>query len=201
MAACGWRPCDVERLTAERGRSGPRPDVAGRPRSASAIVGSLATWPDRAGICAAFRLHAVPRSCDALRNFYPQIQAAGGDVLLVTMNEPEKLATFKKQLQLPFTCLADPQQAAYRAYQCPRGSWWSVLGPAMWWRATWMLFKHGLGKPVGDVRQLPGSFVIDRQGTIRFVHRSQHSADWASPDELVRTLSAICVETQPLAAG
>ncbi len=146
--------------------------------------------------CTLCRGHA-----DALRNFYPQIQAAGGDVLLVTMNEPEKLATFKKQLQLPFTCLADPQQAAYRAYQCPRGSWWSVLGPAMWWRATWMLFKHGLGKPLGDVRQLPGSFVIDRQGTIRFVHRSQHSADWASPDELVRTLSAICVETQPLAAG
>ena len=136
--------------------------------------------------CTLCRGHA-----DALRNFYPQILEAGGDVILVTMNEPEKLAAFKQQLELPFTCLADPQQEAYRAYQCPRGNWWSVLGPAMWWRAIRMLFRHGLGKPVGDVRQLPGSFVIDDTGTIRFEHRSQHSADWAAPDELIQALKKL----------
>lgn len=136
--------------------------------------------------CTLCRGHA-----DALRNFYPDIQAAGGEVVLVTMNEPDKLATFKQQLELPFVCLADPKQEAYRAYQCPRGSLLSVMGPAMWGRAIQMLLRHGLGKPVGDVMQLPGSFVIDRAGILRFVHRSQNSADWASPQELIDVLKSL----------
>ena len=131
--------------------------------------------------------HAV-----VLREANDEIQAAGAEVVLVTMDDPERLHAFKARWQLPFVCLADPRQEAYRAFQCPRGSLWQVAGPAMWWRAIKSLFRHGAGLVRSDPMQLPGSFVIDREGVVRFAHRSRHSADWASPEELlaaVRVLS------------
>lgn len=131
--------------------------------------------------CTLCRGHA-----DALRNYYSEIQAAGGDVVLVTMNPIDRLADFKRRLDLPFTCLADPNETAYEAYQSPRGSLWAVAGPAMWGRAIQNLLRHGFGQPIGDMRRLPSSFIIDQSGTIRFVHRGINSADWASPEELIR---------------
>lgn len=126
-----------------------------------------------------------------LRDEYPAIQAAEADVVLVTMDDPKALASFKQQLDLPFLCVSDPQQVAYRAYQCPRGSLWEVAGPGMWGRAIKSVFKHGFGRIRGDAMQLPGSFVIDRSGVIRFAYRSRHSADWAPVDDLIRAVRTI----------
>lgn len=123
-----------------------------------------------------------------LREAYPEIQAAGAEVVLVTMDNPEHLHAFKERWQLPFVCLSDPGQVGYRAFQCPRGNWLAVAGPAMWWRAIKSLFRHGAGFIRGDPMQLPGSFVIDREGRLQFAHRSRHSADWASPDQLLGVL-------------
>jgi peroxiredoxin len=130
--------------------------------------------------------HAV-----VMREAYPEIQAAGAEVVLVTMDDPARLHAFKEHWQLPFVCLADPKQEGYRAFQCPRGSWLAVAGPSMWWRAIKSLFRHGAGLVRGDPLQLPGSFIIDRDGMLRFVHRSRHSADWASPDQLLDALRAL----------
>lgn len=123
-----------------------------------------------------------------LRDEYSAIQAAGADVVLVTMDDPKSLQTLKQQLKLPFVCLSDPQQVAYRAYQCPRGSLWAVAGPGMWGRAIKSVFKQGFGAIRGDAMQLPGSFVIDRTGAIRLAYRSQHSADWAPVDDLIQAV-------------
>ncbi len=130
--------------------------------------------------------HAV-----VMREASLDIQAAGADVVLVTMDDPERLHAFKVRWKLPFVCLADPRQEAYRAFQCPRGSLWQVAGPAMWWRAIKSLFRRGAGLVRSDPMQLPGSFVIDRGGVLRFAHRSRNSADWASPEELVAAVRAL----------
>ena len=111
--------------------------------------------------------------------------------MLVTMSDPAALHEFKEKWQLPFVCLADSKQEGYQAFQCPRGGVAAIIGPAMWWQAIKSLSRNGLGRPQGDVMQLPGSFVIDRGGTIRFAHRSQHSADWASPKELISALKSL----------
>ena len=125
-----------------------------------------------------------------LRDAYPAIQAAGGEAVLVTMDGPATLPALKAQLKLPFPCLSDPGQVGYRAFQCPRGSLWEVAGPPMWGRAIKSLFAQGSGWVRGDAMQLPGCFVIDRSGTIRFAYRSKNSADWAPADELIRSIAA-----------
>lgn len=133
--------------------------------------------------CALCFEHAV-----VIREAYPEIQAAGAEVVLVTMDEPSRVQAFKERWKLPFLCLSDPGRTGYRAFQCPRGNWFAVAGPLMWWRATKSLLRHGAGLVRSDPWQLPGTFIIDRQGTLQFVHRSRHSADWASPDQLLGAL-------------
>lgn len=130
--------------------------------------------------------HAV-----GLREAYPMLQAAGGEVVLVSMDDPAHLRELKQRQQLPFVCLSDPDQQAYRAYQCPRGGVWSVIGPAVWWRGLTSVLRHGLGKPRGDVMQLPASFVIDRGGIVQLAERSTNSADWTTPERLAETLRSV----------
>jgi peroxiredoxin len=61
----------------------------------------------------------------------------------------------------------------------------------MWGRAIKSLFKHGFGRIRGDAMQLPGSFVIDRSGVIRFANRSRQSADWATVDDLLQAVKSL----------
>ena len=120
-----------------------------------------------------------------------RLQAAGGKVVAITMGTPEQTAAFRRATDSQLLMLSDVQQKAYRAYSLRRGCWRQILGPSVWprlLRATW---RAGVGRPVGDVRQMPGTFVIDRQGFIRFVHDPDHQAQRPSIDALVAQLSEL----------
>lgn len=47
---------------------------------------------------------------------------------------------------------------------------------------------HGLGLHQGDVRQLPGVFIIDSEGRIRFSHHAKEPADNPQPEVLLAAL-------------
>jgi hypothetical protein len=51
---------------------------------------------------------------------------------------------------------------------------------------------HQIGIPQGDVRQLPGVFIIDTDGSIRFSHHADGPADHPSPDVLLDVLGGEC---------
>jgi peroxiredoxin len=61
----------------------------------------------------------------------------------------------------------------------------------MWLRGLKAVLRGGVGIPVGDVWQMPGTFVIDREGTIRFAHYPSSSVEWPSNGELLRLLDSI----------
>lgn len=122
---------------------------------------------------------------------YPRFRDAGGEVALVTMGTPEQAAAFRAHHQLSFRCLADAERTAYRAYGLPCGGLGAVAGPAMWAVGLRALLSHGVGQMIGDPYQLPGSFVIDKAGIVRHVHRAASSADWASNEELIGVLTTL----------
>lgn len=117
-----------------------------------------------------------------------RLQEAGADVTLVAMGTPEQAAAFRQRYQLPFRILADADQRVYQAFGVPRGGVAAVMGPSMWRRGWLALFRHGVGKIIGDPYQLPGSFIIDTAGVIRLAHRATSSADWPSNEELLAAL-------------
>ena len=126
-----------------------------------------------------------------VRDDYPRFQRAGGEVLAVTMGTPEQAAAFRAKLDAPFPMLADAGREAYRAFGLKRGSVNQVLGPKTWLPLTKATFRAGVGKPVGDVWQMPGTFVVDRQGIVRLAHYPTLQTDRLPNDELFDLLRSI----------
>ena len=82
--------------------------------------------------------------------------------------------------------VADPDHALYSAFGLRRGTLGQLLGPAVW-KAGWRALRrgHGVGRPVGDVRLMPGLFLIAR-GAVVWSHDFDHAGD--QPDwDAVRT--------------
>ena len=123
-----------------------------------------------------------------VRNDYQRFRDAGGDVAVVTMGTVEQAAAFRNRNRLPFACLSDPKRIAYEAFGVPRGSIMQVAGPAVWAGGLKAMLRAGVGKPVGDVLQLQGSFVVDTKGVVRYIHLPKHSADQPTNDELIGEL-------------
>jgi len=123
-----------------------------------------------------------------VRDDYQQFLDAGGDVAVITMGSVEQTAAFRDRSHLPFVCLADPKRIAYQAYGVPRASVLQVAGPAVWAGGLKATLRAGIGKPVGDVLQLHGSFIVDTQGALRYIHLPKHSADQPTNDELIAQL-------------
>lgn len=70
--------------------------------------------------------------------------------------------------------ISDPGRDLYRAFGLGTGAISGVLSPRVWLRSVSALASgHMAGIPVGDVRQMPGVFVIAKGKVIAsFVHET-----------------------------
>lgn len=126
-----------------------------------------------------------------MRNDYAKFTDAGGNVALVTMGNVDQAAAFRERFKLPFVCLADRDQAAYKAFDLQRGSVNQFAGPGVWLPGLKSFLRKGAGKPIGDVRQMPGSFVVDSAGVIQFAHRPDNSSQHPPHDEILAVLRSL----------
>lgn len=95
-------------------------------------------------------------------------------------------------MQAPFPCLADPEREGYRTYGLKRGNAWEVIGPAAIVRGLQARRKgHHIEKIEGDAFQMPGTFIIDRDGTVRYAKYARHSGDHPDTRELVAVLRGL----------
>ena len=113
---------------------------------------------------------------------------AGIHLVMVMMGEVEQVAAIKKKFQVPFLCLADPDQVAYQEFEVARGSLSAIAGPRVWLPGLRALFRGGMGKPGDDVFQLHGSFAIDQSGVVQLAHHPQSSADHVTFDQILAAL-------------
>jgi peroxiredoxin len=117
-------------------------------------------------------------------------EKAGARVVLVGMGTPAECSAFLKKFAIPFPMIADPQQALYRQFHLKRMSPLGVLSPAVAIKGLAAMARgSGIGKPVGDVLQLPGVFIIDSGGRIVFSHQPAGPADHADPDTILKALA------------
>lgn len=117
---------------------------------------------------------------------------AGAEILVVGQGTVAQSAAFRAELGLPFPVLADPERQAYRAYAVTRASWGQVATPgAVRSLAKAVTGGAGGGKTIGDGRQMPGTFVIDRAGRFVFARPSSHIGDTPVVSELVAVLDGI----------
>jgi peroxiredoxin len=123
---------------------------------------------------------------------YEDFRAAGADVVAVFQYRAEPTFHFCRKRGVPFDCLGDPERAGYHAVGLERGGATEYIGPQLakgFLRAA----RHGAlpGRPVGDVAQRPGTFVIASDGTVAFAHYNKDSSDNPSTEELLRVVSEL----------
>lgn len=124
-----------------------------------------------------------------LRQHKEAFDQLGGRVVLVGLGSIEETAEFKETFDVPFEMLADPERRLFEAFRLKRASTASLLSAKMAVRGMLALAKgHGIGVPKGDVRQLPGVFIIDSTGHILFSHHATGPEDHPQPETLLTEL-------------
>jgi peroxiredoxin len=114
-------------------------------------------------------------------------------IAVVSFTDRAKLIQYQERHRWPFIILADPARAAYRDFALKRLSWFRVFSPATI-KVYWSLVRKGMKRDAwagDDVHQAGGDFLLDREGNIRFAHRSQDPADRPPAARLLQAIDSI----------
>lgn len=80
--------------------------------------------------------------------------------------------------------ISDPDRELYQAFDLQQGTLWQVAGPANWWRGLKAVVGgNRVGRPVGDVLQMPGAFLL-HDGKVLRAFRHENPADRPDYEEL-----------------
>lgn len=132
-----------------------------------------------------------------LQKEYNDYKAAGGSVVVIGQGEPERSRAYAEKYGLPCPILCDPKFQAYEAFGLLEGTPAQILFDAPEallsrdYSAGMKLAeeRRALDRPMVDSPwQLPGEFVIDREGIIRLAYRYNFCEDWPDPRVLTAGL-------------
>ena len=116
-------------------------------------------------------------------------------MVLVGLGSVEETAAFKERFDVPFPMIADPEKRLFEAFRLKQASAGALLSAKTLFRGVTALAKgHGIGVPQGNMRQLPGVFIIDTDGRILFSHHASGPADHPHPEIL---LAALAIQSPP----
>jgi len=121
-----------------------------------------------------------------LHNAKEKFNEAGFSLVLVGLGTADQAEKFRAEFSLSFPVICDPGKELYRMYDLKSGSVASVASPSVLLkglRAMSMGYRPGI--PQADVMQLPGVFLIDTDGSIRYSYFSKDASDHPAVDELL----------------
>ncbi len=114
-------------------------------------------------------------------------------IVVISFAEPRRLVNYQEQHQWPFVLLADPDRSAYREFNLKRLSLLRVFSPPTL-KIYFRLLRQGkkiqsFGKD--DYYQGGGDFLLDRNGTVLFAHRSHDPSDRPSAQKLLEVIKKL----------
>lgn len=123
---------------------------------------------------------------ESLEPFIGSIREAGASVHLIGQGEPERTAAVADRRGYPTPVWCDPDRAAYAAYGVLQGTPPQVLHDFAWHagdealaEAVGRSARRGTERAlVDDPWQLPGEFVVGRDGLVALAHRAQFCEDF-----------------------
>ena len=115
-----------------------------------------------------------------------QFEENGFQVVLVGLGDPERAEAFKQQFSLSLPLICDPEKKLYQIYGLGRASLTGMASPVFLLKGLKTLARgHMPGIPRDDVMQMPGVFLIDTSGNIRYAHYSKDPSDNPSIETLL----------------
>ena len=138
-----------------------------------------------------------------MRDIHPELERSGIAVAAVTFGDVEATSRFCNAVEAPFACYADPERRAYDAFGLKRhAGWHRVLDPRQL-SATMHALRagHPMYKGRLSVRQMPGTFLIDTDGEVRYAHRNRFPADNPPIDDVLAAAQRLSASAQASASG
>lgn len=110
-------------------------------------------------------------------------------MVVISFEEVDGVRRLASNHKLPFTFLLDPEKRVYRQF----GMVYREKGAVITWRTTIAYLRLRFAgyprQPKGkDVRQMGGDVIIDTNGNVLFIHRSEFPEDRPSVDEIMKIL-------------
>jgi peroxiredoxin len=120
------------------------------------------------------------------------LEATGARLVLIGQATPKHAAHYKRRYAPELEILADEKRESYRAMGFPRAGAMQLVGPKSLAKgiargATGV----GVGRVIGDVQQLGGTFIVDQGGEILWSHVMQDASDNPSVDDLREALTEV----------
>lgn len=121
-----------------------------------------------------------------------ELKKAGLQVVAVAMGEPKHSERYCKSIAPSVRCLVKKDTEAYKAYGLEQAGLRELLSLNVFTQGLKAATSgHTGGAPIGDVRMMPGTFLVDRQGIVRYTYYSADIADHPSFEELLKQASLI----------
>lgn len=119
-------------------------------------------------------------------------RAQGLAMVAIAQGKPRHAERYCGALAPGVECLTDESTQPYSAYGLQRGSI-GELASFQVAKATLRALAKGarVGKTIGDPTMMPGMFLIDQQGRIRYAYYSQHAGDHPRIDNILAVARAL----------
>lgn len=133
------------------------------------------------------------RQVTLLRCEEDRLKAAGIAVVLVGSGTPAQGEVFRRELEVRFPIVCDPDRVLFKKYALREMTLIDVLSPLVLAKTVKVIFNGGFGHKFGQgsEAQLGGSFLIDAGGTIRFAHRAADAADHPSTEDILQAAATL----------
>jgi peroxiredoxin len=115
-----------------------------------------------------------------------ELYAAGLSISAVAMGEPKHAARYCGELAPSMSCLVNETSAPYSAYglqQAGLGEFFNANVAKNGQKA--MQSGATVGQIIGDPRMMPGNFLIDQRGIVRWAYYSKDVSDHPAISEII----------------
>jgi len=102
------------------------------------------------------------------------------------MGQPKHAERYCGKLAPSMTCLTDETTLPYQTYGLQQGKLSELMSPSVMVASVRAMARgSSQGKPIGDAKMLPGTFIVDQQGIIRYTYYSKHAGDHPAIETLI----------------
>lgn len=116
-----------------------------------------------------------------------EIEATGLQVVAVGLGQPKHARHFGDKLAPSVACMTNEEPALHAVYGVERGNMLRLMAPdALLAGAQAAARGHTQGAATGDQQRLPGTFIVDAAGIVRYAYYGKYAGDNPDLDELLK---------------
>lgn len=115
------------------------------------------------------------------------IEAAGLKTVAIGLGQPKHARQFGGKLAPSVSCLTNETPELYDTYGIERGNVLRLMAPDAMVAGARAASKGFIqGAATGDTTRLTGTFIVDREGVVRYAYYGKHAGDHADIPAILR---------------